>query len=450
MIDTCSSHNPAAALLEPEEAAARPTSKTVETRPRRLLLCLDGVPFEVITEAKARGLFDNFREPARLLSPFPTVTNVALAEMLKATPPQGYESLYFDRDERRLAGGVRKYIGRRTPDKIPSSYMDELDYQEPLHFEFLIYVATDAVWRADMRRFRERFRAAPPARDFFAFLKATDGLLHRRGPRHLQVALESLDRILADVQAACGAGTEIVMFSDHGMNLEENRRVHLQTFLKQGGFEVVGEMRGRARAGRRPRVSAPAFGLCGYAALYCGEESDAGEVAGALGALEGVDFSVRRDEGGSGVIVEGARGRARIHKREDEAGACSYAYEQLAGDPLRLASVARAIEAEGLTDAEGFAPDAAWLARTAEHDYPDALSNLHGSLHAPRVRHTADVLVSLRDGYYYGATAFTHMIRLLATHGNALRPSTHAFLMSTHREFPSHVRAAEARPYLKD
>ena len=119
------------------------------------------------------------------------------------------------------------------------------------------------------------------------------------------------------------------------------------------------------------------------------------------------------------------------------------------GDPLRLGAVARALEEEGLTDAEGFAPDAAWLARTAEHDYPDALANLHGSLHAPRVRQTADVLVSLRDGYYFGATAFSHMIRLLATHGNALRPSTNAFLMSTHRDFPRHVRADDARPFLK-
>lgn len=441
----------AAGLLTPEEAAASPSTRAVETRPRRLLLCLDGVPFDVITAARSRGLFDNFRDPARLLSPFPTVTNVALARMLKATPPQGYESLYFDRDERRLAGGVRKYIGRRTPDKIPSSYMDELDYQEPLHFEFLIYVAPDAVWRADMRRFRERFRAAPAGRDFFAFLKATDGLLHCRGPRHLQVALESLDRILREVQAACGEETEIVVFSDHGMNLEENRRVHLQTHLKRAGFDVANDLRRASGAAKRPRVAAPAFGLCGYAALYCGTERDEREAAGALSSLEGVDFSVRRERetDGNGVLVEGSRGRARILRREDDGGAVSYAYERLEGDPLKLKSVVDGLAAEGLIDGEGFAPDAAWLARTAEHEYPDALANLHGSLHAPRVRQTADVLVSLRDGYYYGATAFTHMIRLLATHGNALKPSTSAFLMSTHRDFPRHVRADDARPHLK-
>src|SRR5436305_11155681 len=169
------------------------------TRPRRLLLCLDGVPYEVLKAAKGRGMFDNFGEPSRLLSPFPTMTNIALSRMLGATPPLGYESLYFDRGARELRGGIGKYIGRRTPDKMPSSYMDQLDYQEPLPFEFLVYVAPETVWRADMRRFHERFRNAPQDRDYFAFLKGTDGLLHIRGPERLKVALASLDRLLREI-----------------------------------------------------------------------------------------------------------------------------------------------------------------------------------------------------------------------------------------------------------
>src|SRR5215216_3361797 len=210
-----------------------------QSRPRRLLLCLDGVPHRLIEHAKSRGLFDSFATPTRLLSPFPTMTNVALSAMLGASPPAGYESLYFDRAAGELRGGVRKYLGRRTPDKIPSSYMDDLDYQEPLPFEFLIYVAPEKIWRTDMQRFRERFKAAPQNRDYFAFLKATDGLLHAQGPARLAVALESLDKILREIQSYCGYQTEIVMFSDHGMNLEENRRVDLKSTLARHGFQAV-------------------------------------------------------------------------------------------------------------------------------------------------------------------------------------------------------------------
>ena len=415
-----------------------------ETRPRRLLLCLDGVPYEIIKAAQARGLFARFNEPAGLLSPFPTMTNIALSTMLGATPPLGYESLYFDRDRQELCGGVRKYIGRRTPDKVPSSYMDELDYQEPLPFEFLVYVAPDAVWRADMRRFRERFRRAPHSRDFFAFLKGTDGLLHIRGPQKLHVALQSLDQILTEIQDVCGAETEIVLFSDHGMNLEENRKIHLQTHLRASGYEV----KDRFERGRGAHsIAAPAFGLCGYAAIYCADETDPATVADALTTLEGVDFSLYR-EGARTIVVRGARGTARV--RCEMNGHTRYSYEKLTGDPLQLAGVQRALYDAGELDARGFASDTSWYAQTAGHMYPDALANLFQSLHAPRVRHTADVLVSCHDGYYYGASLFSRLTRLAATHGNALRASTTAFLMSTHRQFPAHVRAGEARPFLRE
>lgn len=423
----------------------RASSEAVQGRARRLLLCLDGVPLEVIRRAKSRGLFDNFHEPSGLLSPFPTMTNIALSTMLGATPPLGYESLYFDREARSLRGGARKYVGRRTPDKVPSSYMDELDYQEPLAFEFLIYVATERIWRADMRRFRERFLKAPRGRDFFGFLKATDGLLHIGGPARLSPALESLDRLLKTLRRECDEETEIVLFSDHGMNLCENRRVHLQTHLRRHGYEVVKHL--RRPAGGRPRVAAPAFGLCGYVALYLGDETDPAVLSAALAELEGVDFSVYRD--GDAAAVRGRAGRARIRRRGG-AGEIFYAYERIDGDPLALTAAVNSLAAEGSApDGEGFAPDAVWLARTAAHTYPDALANIHGSLFAPRVGHTADVLVSLRDGYYYGASHFSRLVRLLATHGNALAPSTNAFLMSTHQSFPTHVRATEARPHLR-
>ena len=390
---------------------------TGQTRPRRLLLGLDGVPHKLIEGERSRGLFDSFKSPARLLSPFPTMTNVALSAMLGATPPAGYESLYFDRKARELRGGISKYVGRRTPDKVPSSYMDELDYQEPLPFEFLIYVAPEKVWRADMQRFRERFRAAPHDRDYFAFLKATDGLLHAQGPARLAVALESLDKILKEIRSYCGDETEIVMFSDHGMNLEENRRVPLASTLRRRGFKVV----------------IPAFGLCSYAALYC-DEDVIPEVARASVEVTGVDFAVYKDA--AAAVVESSRGQARI---EYEAATDSYRYVTVSGDPLQLSSFA-----------DTFATDATWFARTAGHYYPNAVANVYKSLFTPRVKHTADVLLSMNDGYYYGWNAFGRFVRLHATHGNALQPSSNAFLMSTHRNFPPFVRADEARSLLRN
>lgn len=410
-----------------------------QTRPRRLLLCLDGVPHRLIEQAKGRGLFDGFRPPTRLLSPFPTMTNVALSAMLGASAPQGYESLYFDRKAGELRGGIRKYLGRRTPDKIPSSYMDDLDYQEPLPFEFLIYVAPNKVWRADMQRFRERFRAAPQTRDYFAFLKATDGLLHAQGPSQLGVALESLDKILKEIQGYCGAETEIVMFSDHGMNLEENRRVDLATTLQKQRIRVVGQFTSH----RKREVSIPAFGLCSYAAAYCGDPEMITDIASAVVEITGVDFVVYKE--GDAVRLESLRGRARIERRANE-----YRYQNTNGDPLELESTIRVLREEGKLDHNGFAADSVWFEHTKGHRYPDPLANLHASLFTTRVKQTADILISLHDGYYYGWSPFGRIVRLAATHGNALQSSSNAFLMSTHRTLPAYVRADDARALLKE
>lgn len=419
-----------------------PNEKFQPTRPRRLLLCLDGVPHALIKVAQGRGLFESFNRPTRLLSPFPTMTNVALSAMLTASPPAGYESLYFDREARELRGGIKKYLGRRTPDKIPSSYMDELDYQEPLAFEFLIYVAAETVWRSDMQRFREHFRAAPRDRDYFAFLKATDGLLHSRGPERLAIALESLDQILNEIQQVCGRETEILLFSDHGMNLRENRRANLVRHLQHCGFNVGSTLNNR---GNRA-VSIPAFGLCSYAAAYCVGDEIIPQVAQTLTGEPGVDFTVYRD--GSTVVVNGHQGSARIEKREAN-GESFYRYITSSGDPLSLGPVMRSLKAAGQLDEEGFGHDAIWFAQTNSHDYPDALANIYSSLSRARVKHTADVLISLRDGYYFGWSPFGRMVRLAATHGNAQSPSSNAFMMSTHRELPEYVRADDARRWLR-
>jgi|ERR1700752_172367 len=407
------------------------------SRPRRLLLCLDGVPHKLIEKAKTRGLFANFRGPSHLLSPFPTMTNVALSAMFAASPPAGYESLYFDRSAGELRGGIRKYLGRRTPDKIPSSYMDDLDYQEPLAFEFLIYVAPDRVWQADMRRFHERFRLAPQTQDYFAFLKGTDGLLHAQGPERLAIALESLDRILRDIEEWCGDETEIVLFSDHGMNLEENQRINLLTQLRAQGITVLNKLGGTEKRA----VSVPAFGLCSYAAGYCSRAEDIETVAEALTEVNGVDFVVLRDQ--ASVVLKSSRGTARIDQCVQE-GNVSYRYQCKEGDPLKLSSVSD-LAAKGEFDS-----DSSWFERTKSHTYPDAMANIYNSLFAKRVKHTADILISLSDGYYYGWSPFGRFVRLAATHGNAMRASSNAFLMSTHREFPDYVRADDARNFLKE
>jgi hypothetical protein len=97
----------------------------------------------------------------------------------------------------------------------------------------------------------------------------------------------------------------------------------------------------------------------------------------------------------------------------------------------------------------GFKTEKTWFEETAGHRYPDAVANVYKSVFTPRVKHTADVLLSIKDGFYYGWSPFGRFVRLRATHGNAMQASSNAFLMSTHRQLPPFVRADDAKVLLR-
>jgi hypothetical protein len=137
-----------------------------------------------------------------------------------------------------------------------------------------------------------------------------------------------------------------------------------------------------------------------------------------------------------------------VEKKQNN-GDPKYRYVAIENDPLRLQPIVEALSRAAKLDEQGFASDHDWLTQTANHIYPDALANLYTSLHTNRVQHTADVLISFRDGYYYGWSPFSRFVRLAATHGNALKPSSNAFLMSTHRTLPEYVRADDVHPLLR-
>ena len=145
-----------------------------------------------------------------------------------------------------------------------------------------------------------------------------------------------------------------------------------------------------------------------------------------------MDFAVYKD--GADVVVESDRGQARIEYQP-----ANESYRYVNGD-WRSTRVGK-FQNE-------FETDALWFERTAGHRYPDALANIYKSLFTHRVKHTGDILLSMKDGYYYGWSPFGRFVRLAATHGNALQPSSNAFLMSTHRQLPAYVRADDAKSAL--
>lgn len=398
---------------------------------RRLALALDGVPWQAIDEIRSSGAFRFFHPPARVVSPFPTMTNIGMNAMMGARKTLGYENLYFDREQGRMRGGAIKYIKRRSMDAGRRGYNCLLDYEEPMQYEFLVYALPDKIFSSDLSRMMDKFKKSS-APIFFAFLKSTDGIIHLGGREKLMTVLAQLDSTLSQLYEDHRGELEIMMFSDHGNALVPFERVRLKSHLARYGFELTDRI-------KKPRSAiVPGFGLCSYAPVYAAPENRR-EISQSLAALNGVDFSAFRPlEDESVTELIGPRGRARIHSESS-----GFRYEQIEGDPLRLSSMIAGLESQGLIDDRGFAEDRVWFEATKDHAYPDALCNLWSSVR-DHVESTADVLVSFEDGYCYGSAIFDRLVTMLATHGSALQTTSYSFLMSTHRDLPSHLRAREA------
>jgi hypothetical protein len=416
------------------------TNHSSRTTTRRLALALDGVPWQAIDEIRRSGAFRMFRDPARVVSPFPTMTNIGMNAMVGATKTLGYENLYFDRASGRMRGGAMKYVKRRRADSECRGYNCLLDYEEPMQYEFLVYVLPEKIFASDLSRMIDKFRRSTSPL-FIAFLKSTDGIIHLGGREKLMRVLRELDSALSQLYEDYRGELEVLLFSDHGNALVPFERVSVGGRLAEFGFDLSGRI-------KTPRsVIIPGFGLCSYAPVYTAPENRR-LLAEAFSSIGGVDFSVFRpidDEGDSVTEVIGPRGRALLHR---DSRTNRLRYEQIQDDPLRLSGIIDRLRREGLIDEHGYADDQTWFEATKDHIYPDALCNIWSSVRE-HVESTADVLVSFEDGYCYGSAVFDRIVSMLATHGSALKSTSYAFLMSTDCDFPSHLRAGEASSLIR-
>jgi hypothetical protein len=401
---------------------------------KRLVLCVDGVPHAGIERARTQGKLQLFQPPSRVISPFPAMTNVALKELFGAASPLGYEAFYFDRELNCFSGGIRHYLRHRHRSAHITTYHHFVDYQEPVHFEFLIYVLPQQIFQGDLDRFVTAFQASD-APVFVGYLKSTDGLIHLGGQERLDWALGRLDEVLTNLTEAHKGDLEIIMFSDHGNTMGTGRRLWLKNDLRRLDYQVGSQLQSNRS------VVIPEFGLVTFTAIYT--SADPAGVANDLAQLDGVEFAVSRQEGS--VNVTSRAGRATI--RYDPSSR-AYRYEPENADPLDLYAAIERLKDRDQLDARGFADERAWFDATADHVFPDVVYRLYQAM-GDQVKSRADVLLSLADGVYTGNWFFDGFVQLVATHGSARSGSSTGFLMSTHRTFSPAVRASDVPAYLE-
>jgi hypothetical protein len=377
---------------------------------KRLAVCLDGVPYEAMAELWDRGYFREFSRPAKVISVFPSVSDLALTEVLHAEKVPGYENLYFDVQQNRITGGATSTVSKA---RIP--YLEMLDYDEPGIFKGVAYVMPVKTYRADLGRFLKRYVGSDLAY-YKAHICSTDAVCHVRTREEFSRYLIEVDALLREVYFRHQGKLDFIVFSDHGNSQVLSRQIDVERFLARNGFEVDSSIK------KANSVVIPAFGLIGAMAVYCRPEATV-TLAQIMSRCEGVDFCAYRNQ--EGVRIISPRGIGNI--RADSSGTL-LKYENEEGDPLELSPILRQLAQQGKIDSQGFVSSEVWFRATAEHQFPDAVNAIFRGLDN-HVINRADLLVSLKDGYYYGSKFFKLIVTLQSAHGSLRKTSMTGFVM---------------------
>ncbi len=380
-----------------------------------LFLVVDGVPFDMASQAWEDGMLPGWRKPKPLISVFPSLTNVAVPALLGGVidvRPPGYEARYYHPPSGLRRGGLS------DPSSEPG-LAPFRGHPEGLTGHFAVYALRRGLVWQQIRWIGRRFQEA--GGPWLGYLSATDGVGHFGGAEALSAAFRdicgSLERARREFADRHGLLPRVVLCSDHGFGFGEHR--HLDESEVAARLELAGLHVGRARGAG---VVLSPMGDVGAGAAWC-SRAVAGEVAQAIVELPAVELTVARTDDGAFVYrVDTDLEVARIRARPDG----RWRYEPVTGDPLLLEELV-----DPLRDPRGDIDDRALFARTWAHRWPDPLRRIEQGL-TTLVDWPAQVLFSLAPGWTFGPRSTQAAALLMGgqrgTHGALVRAQSTGFV----------------------
>lgn len=382
--------------------------------PHRLVLAVDGIPYGVFIDLQNRGHFAGFRPAARMVSTFPSLSDVSFAAIGGGPVPNGYQNMRFDVEQNKVVGNT---LGSLSSRLHPNLAADSAPHNS-LHRMFG-YMAAYHVSLHDMRDIGRDVLASPKL-TYVAYLEETDAVLHVEGRQGAERFLLKLEVFLQDLQAKVQqrTGRELMVdiVSDHGSTMVKGDVVPMAKVLAACGFT-------RRNSLKNPHdVAYTLAGIIGSVAITVAPEY-ADEVARCLAPVEGVDLVAVERGDAVGVLSADAEAEVRLV----DAAAEIYDYRSLRGDPLAL--LEQGAGERRFDQASNFL-------ETNDAARPDPLRRLWRAFHGA-VKEPSQVLVSLKDGYEAGNNGVRALARIrgrAGTHGSMTRLASLGILVSNWRD----------------
>jgi len=394
------------------------------------IIALDGVPYELVEELYRAGGFRLFHRPSRLISCFPSMTDLAFNRLFGGRQPLAFEAEYFDREKNRIVPGNDVYLSGANAD-----WANKLDYRCPFMLDAMAYLLPDKVFETELRELMEVLRKSQSGTKIVYSVGAA-GLGTKGGRKAILKYLMQVDRLCEQIVYERQGRVKITLLADHGHNMVGRGQVKFDQRLKEGGYLVRDRLEG-------PRdVVVVKYGLVTYTALYTERPW---EMAGVLLADSAVEELVCY-RWHDAVVIQTSEGKAQIRHQHGR-----YNYQMDYGDPLGLAKVMKQLRQQGQVDQQGYVDDRAFFAATVEHEYPDALRRLWLAFDG-LVEQPADLIVCLKDGWYHGSDFFSDLSELAggvkSTHGSLNRVNSTTFVLTMLGQLPEAMRLEDVMPQL--
>ena len=382
------------------------------------IIALDGSPYELVEQLYQDGEFRLFYPPSKLISCFPSMTDLAFWRIFGGKQPLAFQAEYFDPCQNKMISGDSVYLNGDNAD-----WAKKLDYRCSFFLDAIAYVSPKLVFEHELKGMRKIFDEIDDNRTALAYSVATAGIGTRKGRDGILEYLRQISRICEQIVHQRKGNVKITLLADHGHNMTRWRRVDFEKRLKKAGYRISEKL-------VKPNdVVTIKYGLVTYAAFHT---TDPAGVADVL--IHDPATTIGCYPKGQSVVVKSLAGEAMVHHKNGK-----YRYETKCGDPLELNEIIKQLCEQGHCDQNGFIDEKTLFESTTEHVYPDPLKRIWFAFNG-LVRYPPDLVVCLQDGLWHGSDFFSAWLgQADSTHGSLNRINSTTFLMTMLGETPGVV-----------
>jgi len=371
--------------------------------PARLVLALDGISYRDLKalqagitctnfwggkfQRKAFTADEGYFPVSRMVSTFPSASDVAWTDIFGDRPLPGYQRTYFSvaaNKEISINGVTTSMEHERQMNwQVDRGLLRAMGYLVPLHaYEFELRGLSENFWEST------NWEA-----NYYVYVRATDDAQHL--DRDIFAMLCTLDKQLQDMRACYKAKTgrdlQIVILSDHGHNhAGRGQRVEVRTFLEQAGYCIA------KKIGSPKDVVLPTVGIESWVEIH-NAPAETEKLAQLLCHLKGVDVLTASIPNRTNcfLVMNSKNERARIDWNPANN---SFRYITGPEDPLNYNPVVETLARKHQLSADGFATADIWMAATLTNHYPLALERIVRGL-TRNTLNPATILISLDNHY---------------------------------------------------